>query len=109
MAGSANEEVIEDLVRFAHDTDHEKIIRSIGLSLSLVLFSAADKADTLIETLCVEKDAILRYSGCLVIGTAYIGTANNGAIRKLLHFAVDDVSDEVRRIAVISLAFVMFN
>ena len=26
---------------------------------------------------------------------AYIGTADNKAIRKLLHFAVNDVSDEV--------------
>lgn len=80
---------------FAHDTDHEKIIRSIGLALSIVLFGQEDKADTLIESLCVEKDQILRYSGCLVIGMAYIGTADNKAIRKLLHFAVDDVSDEV--------------
>jgi len=39
---------------------------------------------------------------------AYAGTADNKAIRKLLHYAVDDVSDDVRRAAVISLAFVLY-
>jgi len=40
---------------------------------------------------------------------AYVGSANKKAIRKLLYYSVDDVSDEVRRTAVISLAFVMSN
>jgi hypothetical protein len=41
------------------------------------------------------------------IGMAYRGTDNNGAIQKLLHFAVSDVSDDVRRAAVINLGFVL--
>lgn len=40
---------------------------------------------------------------------AYVGTANNKALKLLLKYAVDDVSDDVRRIAVISIAYVMFN
>ena len=43
------------------------------------------------------------------IGLAYRGTANNAAIQKLLHFAVSDVSDDVRRAAVINLGFVLLN
>lgn len=35
------------------------------------------------------------------------GTANNGAIQRLLHFAVSDVSDDVRRAAVLCLGFVL--
>ena len=42
-----------------------------------------------------------RYGGMFVIGMAYRGTANNAAIQKLLHFAVSDVSDDVRRAAVL--------
>ena len=34
------------------------------------------------------QDPILRYGGMFVIGLAYRGTGNNGAIQKLLHFAV---------------------
>lgn len=41
------------------------------------------------------------------IGMAYRGTANNAAIQKLLHFAVSDVSDDVRRAAVMMLGFVL--
>lgn len=38
MAGSADDKVIQDLIKFAHDTDHEKIIRSISLALAMVMF-----------------------------------------------------------------------
>lgn len=43
-----------------------------------------------------------------MIGLAYVGTANNNAIRRLLHVAVSDVSDDVRRAAVTALGFVMY-
>lgn len=43
-----------------------------------------------------------------MIGLAYVGTANNDAIRRLLHVAVSDVSDDVRRAAVTALGFVMY-
>ncbi|KAG4217127.1 hypothetical protein PC116_g34392, partial [Phytophthora cactorum] len=39
---------------------------------------------------------------------AYCGTGSNKAIRKLLHVAVSDVNDDVRRIAVMSLGFILF-
>ena len=41
------------------------------------------------------------------IGMAYCGTANNNAIRRLLHIAVSDVSDDVRRAAVTCLGFLL--
>lgn len=53
------------------------------------------------------QDPILRFGGMFAIGMAYRGTDNNGAIQKLLHFAVSDVSDDVRRAAVINLGFVL--
>lgn len=39
---------------------------------------------------------------------AYAGTGNNKAIRRLLHVAVSDVNDDVRRAAVVSLGFILF-
>lgn len=39
---------------------------------------------------------------------AYAGTGNNKAIRKLLHVAVSDVNDDVRRAAVTGLGFILF-
>ena len=50
---------------------------------------------------------VCSFGGMYVIGLAYRGTANNAAVQKLLHFAVADVSDDVRRAAVLCLGFVL--
>lgn len=55
------------------------------------------------------ETCVCRYGGIYAIGMAYRGTANNAAIQKLLHFAVGDVSDDVRRAAVLALGFVLMN
>jgi 26S proteasome regulatory subunit N2 len=39
---------------------------------------------------------------------AYAGTGNNKALKKLLHIAVTDVNDDVRRAAVTSVGFLLF-
>jgi len=57
----------------------------------------------------VEQDPILRYGGMYAIAMAYVGTANNSAIKQLLHIAVSDTSNDVRRAAVTSLGFVLCN
>ena len=54
-----------------------------------------------------DTDAIIRYGGMYAIGLAYVGTSSNAAIRKLLHVAVSDVSDDVRRAAVTCIGFVL--
>ncbi len=54
------------------------------------------------------QDPILRYGGVYTLALAYAGTANNWAVRQLLHVAVSDTSDDVRRAAVTSLAFLLF-
>merc|ERR1711936_1467007 len=47
-------------------------------------------------------------SGAIEDMVAYCGTGNNKAIRKLLHVAVSDVNDDVRRAAVTGLGFLLF-
>jgi len=109
MMGTANSETINEMTKYAHDTEHEKIILGVAIGLSIVMYGREEEADPLIEQLSIDKDSLLRYGAMLVIGMAYAGTANNSAIRKLLHVAVSDVSDDVRRAAVISLGFLLFN
>jgi len=41
------------------------------------------------------------------LGLAYVGTDSNGAVARLLHFAVSDVDDSVRRAAALSLGFLL--
>ncbi|GAB4817108.1 hypothetical protein N2152v2_004154 [Parachlorella kessleri] len=107
-AGSGSDKAAE-LLAYAHDTQHEKIIRGVALGLALVQYGREEAAEPLIEQMTRDQDSILRYGGMFVIGLAYRGTGNNAAIQKLLHFAVADVSDDVRRAAVMNLGFVLMN
>ena len=96
-----------DLLSYTHETQHEKIILGISMGLALMMYGQEEGAETLIEQMTMDQDPILRYAGMFVIGLAYAGTDNNSAIQKLLHFAVSDVSDDVRRAAVLCLGFVL--
>ena len=72
------------------------------------MYGKEEASDTLTLQLLTSKDAILRYGAMFVIGLAYSGTGNNEAIKKLLHYAVSDVSDDVRRAATMNLGFILF-
>lgn len=106
MVGTAHQGATE-LLAYAHDTQHEKIIRGIALGLALSVYGQEEDADTLIEQMTSDADPIMRYGGMQALGMAYCGSGNNSAIRRLLHFAVSDVSDDVRRAAVMFLGFVL--
>ena len=51
---------------------------------------------------------MLRRAGMFTIAMAYCGSGENRAIKRLLHIAVSDVDNDVRRAAVTSIGFVMF-
>jgi len=107
MCGSGNEAAISEMMQYAHETQKEKIIRSLALGMALVMYGREEGADALIEQMLRDKDHLIRYGGMMLIALAYAATADNGAIRRLLHVAVSDVSDDVRRAAVFSLGFVL--
>ncbi len=90
-------------------TQHEKIIRGCAIGLALIMYGREEGAETLIEQMTRDQDPLIRYGGMYTIGLAYRGTGNNAAIQKLLHYAVSDVSDDVRRAAVTNLGFVLAN
>merc|ERR1711997_1162236 len=90
------------------ETQHEKIQRGLAIGIALVMYGRLEEADTLIDTLCRDKDANLRRSGMYTIAMAYCGTASNAAIQRLLHMAASDVDPDVRRTAVMALGFLLF-
>lgn len=100
--------VIPELLNYAHDTNHEKIVRALALSIAQMVYGKEESADVIIEQMARDRDPILRYGGMYAIAMAYCGTSDNGAVRKLLHVAVSDVSDDVRRAAVTCIGLVMF-
>eukprot|EP01130_Rhizamoeba_saxonica_P016474 TRINITY_DN7623_c0_g1_i1.p1 TRINITY_DN7623_c0_g1~~TRINITY_DN7623_c0_g1_i1.p1 ORF type:complete len:959 (+),score=269.00 TRINITY_DN7623_c0_g1_i1:39-2879(+) len=106
--GCGENESIEAMMNFAHTCQHEKIIRGLSLGLALMMYNREEEADPLIDIMNADADPIIRYGAQFMIGLAYCGSANNKAISKLLHVAVSDVNDDVRRAAVICLGFVLF-
>ncbi|OJD19903.1 hypothetical protein AJ78_00097 [Emergomyces pasteurianus Ep9510] len=108
MLGTGNMKALEDMIRYAHDTQHEKIIRGVAMGMALIMYGRQEAADELINGLLGDPDPTLRYGGIMAIALAYCGTGSNKAVRRLLHVAVSDVSDDVRRVAVMSLGFILF-
>lgn len=108
MLGSKNTQAIEDMVSYAQETQHEKILRGLAVGISLTMFARLEEADPLVTSLSTDKDPVLRRSGMYTIAMAYNGTGSNKAIRKLLHVAVSDVNDDVRRAAVTAIGFILF-
>jgi len=108
MLGTGNIKALEDMITYAHETQHEKIVRGLALGMALIMYARQEAADELINGLLDDPDPTLRYGGIMTLALAYCGTGSNKAVRKLLHVAVSDVSDDVRRVAVMSLGFVLF-
>merc|ERR1719210_1132664 len=108
MLGTKSPTAVAVMVQYAQETQHEKILRGLAVGIALTMYGRLEEADPLLTSLMQDKDAILRRSGMYTIAMAYAGTGNNAAIRKLLHVAVSDVNDDVRRAAVMGLGFLLF-
>ncbi|TPX15273.1 uncharacterized protein E0L32_004550 [Thyridium curvatum] len=108
MLGTGNANALQIMYTYAHETTHEKIVRGCALGMALIMYGRQEGADVMIEGLLNDPDPSLRYGGIMTVAMAYCGTGSNKAIRKLLHIAVSDVNDDVRRIAVMSLGFILF-
>ncbi|KAI3834237.1 hypothetical protein MKX03_030044, partial [Papaver bracteatum] len=96
MVGTASEKASE-MLAYAHETQHEKIIRGLALGIALTVYGREEEADTLIEQMTQDQDHILHYGGMYALAMAYRGTKNNKSIHHLLHFAISNVSDDIRR------------
>eukprot|EP00056_Hartaetosiga_gracilis_P005344 m.83845 g.83845 ORF g.83845 m.83845 type:complete len:957 (-) comp12136_c0_seq1:91-2961(-) len=105
MLGSIDDDVFDEMNNYAIDTKHEKTIRGLAIGMALMLFERLEQADSYIDRLIEDKDPILRSSGCHGIAMAYAGTNNPSVIKRLLHIAVSDANDDVRRSAATGLGF----
>lgn len=107
MLGSGDEDAENDMYAYAQETQHENIIRGLSLGIALLNYGREEQAELIILTLLQHQNPILRLGGAYTIALAYAGTGNNKAIQQLLHIAVSDSNDNVRRTAVIALGFVL--
>lgn len=108
MLGSNSLTAVTDMVSYAAETQHEKILRGLSVGIGLMMFGCMEQADEMIAALETNKDALMRRAAMHAISMAYCGSGNNKAIAKLLHVAVSDVNDDVRRAAVVGIGFILF-
>lgn len=108
LLGTGKYSALKDMLQHAQDTEHDKTVRGLSLGMALIMYAQQEAADVLINGLLDDPDPTIRYGGIMTIALAYCGTSSNKAVRRLLHVAVSDVNDDVRRMAVMSLGFVLF-
>jgi len=109
MLGKGSSELVSELLSFAKECAHEKIVRGVAMGIAMMMYGTEEGAECVIEEMSAEQDHTLRYGAMFATGLAYAGTSNNDAIQRLLHVAVSDVSEDVRRAAVMNLGFVLSN
>lgn len=55
MLGSGSFEAIDEMLQYAHETQHEKIIRGLAVGIGFICYGRQEQADATIETLLKEK------------------------------------------------------
>ena len=107
MLGSGDEGTINFMIDQINSTEHEKIMRGLAMGLGFVMYGKGSEANAVIDKMLSSRRPLMREAAAWVISLANIGNASNEALQKLLHIAVSDVNDNVRRAAVIGVGFVL--
>jgi len=61
MLGTGSQRALDEMLQYAHETQHEKIIRGLAIGLSFLMYGKQEEADGLIETLTADKVGTLRF------------------------------------------------
>ncbi|KAH8738624.1 PSMD1 protein [Cryptosporidium ryanae] len=107
MFGSGSTRVVNNLISYAKDTQHEKIIRACSVALGLVMYGKQEEVNELFAQLNSDNEHFIRFGAINLLGLAYCGTGNDFALEKLLFSCVNELSDDNKRAAVFSLGLVM--
>lgn len=55
MLGSGSTEAIDEMLQYAHETQHEKIIRGLAVGIAFICYGQQEQADSVIDRLLKEK------------------------------------------------------
>lgn len=55
MLGTASEKALDEMISYARETQHEKIIRSLAIGVAFVMYAQREKADGVIEQMSSDK------------------------------------------------------
>lgn len=70
MLGTASSKAIQEMVQYAHETRHEKIIRGLAIGMSLIMYGKEEQADALIEELCGDKVRLSTENGFIDLSSS---------------------------------------
>ena len=107
MMGSGNFEVVNEMMEFAQTTIHERVRRGMGIGIALTMLGMQDKADNIIDIMLKDPLNEMKYGGVYTIAMAYLGTANQNAVSKLLQVTMTERNEDVKRAAVSCIGFVL--
>lgn len=84
MLGSGSEEVIDEMLQYAHETQHEKIIRGLAVGIAFICYGIQEQADGIIDKLLGEK--VCTQSSSLNIMASYARIIGSySSIRRNIH------------------------
>jgi 26S proteasome regulatory subunit N2 len=55
MLGTASPKAYEEMIQYAHETQHEKIIRGLAIGIAFLMYGKEEGADEVIEKMLAEK------------------------------------------------------
>lgn len=55
MLGTGSQKALDEMLQYAHETQHEKIIRGLAVGISLLMYGKQEEADACIDTLMADK------------------------------------------------------
>lgn len=55
MLGTASEKALDEMLSYARETQHEKIIRSLAVGVAFLMYGQREKADPVIQRMMEEK------------------------------------------------------
>jgi 26S proteasome regulatory subunit N2 len=100
-------ELIEELVNTCRNNPHDRIARATMGSIGLMALNSQADILPLFRQLIADKDYLVRFGAISLLSIRYFASGNNQAVKELLEIAGTDLSNDVRRLAVLGIAFVM--
>ena len=55
MLGSGGQRFADEMLQYAHETQHEKIIRGLAIGIAFIYYGRQEEADEIVQTLLAEK------------------------------------------------------
>lgn len=55
MLGTGSPKAFEEMIQYAHETQHEKIIRGLAIGVAFLMYGKEEGADEVIEKMLAEK------------------------------------------------------